>query len=131
MTHRLGPRLLAVLLTAAALLAPATTAHAELVVTEDAVGDVVTAGTDPGLSDTGEELVPAPDHVSTDIIRTAVDHRDGRLKVTASFRDLQTSFSETLVMRIRTPQRAWLVYAQRRGTQTVTMMFGRRVLLIQ
>jgi hypothetical protein len=40
MTHRLGTRLLALLLPAAALLLPAA-AHAERVVTEDAVGDVV------------------------------------------------------------------------------------------
>jgi hypothetical protein len=134
MTHRLGTRLLAVLLPATALLLPPA-AHAERVVTEDAVGDVVSEPYDTSVSveatdDPPEEVadpfVPDPDNETSDITRTAVDHRTGVLKVTASFRDLRHTFHDSLVMRIRTPQRRWTVYVERSGKQTLTAMSGRR-----
>ena len=124
MTPRLGTRLLAALLPAAVLLPGA--AHAERVVTDDAVGDVVTVESGLGFVDTGEEVRPAPEHESTDITRTVVDHRAGRLQVTVAFRDLHRSFSDTVLMQIRTPQRTWMVFAERRGNETVTQLFGRR-----
>jgi hypothetical protein len=73
-----------------------------------------------------DPFVPAPDNETTDITRTVVDHRTGLLKVTASFRDLQHTFDDSLVMRIRTPQRTWTVFVERRGKQTLTTMYGRR-----
>jgi hypothetical protein len=125
MSHRFRARVLAALLPAIVLLVPAA-AHAERVVTGDALGDVVTTTvSDPFLLG-GGELVPSPDNTSTDITRTVVDHRAGRLKVTASFRDLRRSFSDTVLMLIRTPRKSFTVYAHRGGSQTVSMLGGRR-----
>ena len=102
-------------------------AHAETVVVDDAAGDVVTALTDPLLLSGGnEEPVPAPDSTSPDITSTTIDHRDHRLDVTMSFRDLRASFSDTVVMRIRTPRARFAVYAERRGNQTMTASLIRR-----
>lgn len=129
---RLGLRLLA-LVVPAVLLLPAA-AHAEKVVTEDATGDVVTSATgddtavatDSPPPDTVGELVAAPDNATADIVRTVVDHRAGLLRVTVAFRDLRDTFGETIGIRVRTPQRGHLIYAERRGKHTFTSMLGGR-----
>ena len=67
MNHRVGLRLLAALLPAAALLPGA--AHAEKVVTEDPVGDAhsLTIDWEGGAP---SAFVPAPDETSVDVVRT-------------------------------------------------------------
>ena len=116
MSHHLGARVVAALLPLTVLIPAA--AHAERVVTDDAVGDVVSEPSDISVSaeattdpppEVVDPFVPDPDNATTDITRTVVDHRAGLLKVTASFRDLQHTFNDSLVMRIRTPQRTWTV----------------------
>lgn len=119
MTHRLRARLAVAAFLPLVALAPAV-AHAETVVVEDATGDVVTAPSDPFSGDGADELVAAPDHASTDITRTVVDHRAGRLEVTASFRDLRRSFGKRALLRVRTPQRTWTVVVEGSGGQTFT-----------
>ena len=133
MSHHLGARVVAALLPLTVLIPAA--AHAERVVTDDAVGDVVSEPSDISVSaeattdpppEVVDPFVPDPDNATTDITRTVVDHRAGLLKVTASFRDLQHTFNDPLVMLIRTPQRTWTVYVERRGKQTLTTISGRR-----
>lgn len=123
MKPRLAARLTTALLSAALLLP--TAAHAERVVVEDATNDVVTTLADSSLMGDGDELVAAPDHASTDITRTVVDHRAGRLTVTASFRDLRRSFGTWAVLRVRTSQRTWTVFVEGSGGQTVTAIVNR------
>lgn len=128
MPPRLGVRHAAVLaaLTALTVALVPTTARAESVVVEDAVGDVVTLVSDPFLVSGSDVPVPAPDSTTADITSTTVDHRFRRLDVTMAVRDVRRSFSDTVVMRVRTPQRGFTVWAERRGSQTVTSLAGRR-----
>lgn len=124
MTHRIGLRVVAVLLPAAALLVPAQV-HAERVTTADAVGDVMSGSSDPYFLQ-GEATVPTPDDAATDVTSTSVDHRRGRLVVTSSFRDLRRSFVTSVFMRIRTQRTTWNVMVERRGRQTAAYLYGRR-----
>ena len=104
MTHRLGTRLLAVLLPATALLLPAG-AHAEKVVTDDAVGDAQMVTSDTVESSEEVELAPAPDETATDITRTVVAHGNTRLSITVHLRDLVlTSTDHQTYVRVVTPQ---------------------------
>lgn len=91
MTSRLVLRLLAVVLSAAALMAPSI-ANAEKVVTEDAVGDVVRVTIADGITAT-----PAPDETATDIVRTVVAHGATRLSVAIHLRDLPSSTGDAYV----------------------------------
>jgi hypothetical protein len=124
MSLRLGTRLVAVLLPATLLLPAA--AHAEKVVSKDAVGDVVSTVTDLTMLDTGEEMVPAPDNERSDIVRTSVDHEAGLLRVAVTFRDVRGTFGDTLIGRIRTPTKTFTVLAERRGRESYTLLLGRR-----
>ena len=100
MSHRLGARLVAVLLPAVLLLPAA--AHAEKVVTEDAIGDVQAYSAET-IAGGDLVLVPAPDEPSPDILRSVAAHGDRRLSVTVHFRDLVlTGFHSTLI-RVFTP----------------------------
>ena len=102
MTYRLGLRLLALALPPA-LLAPAA-AYAEKAVTDDAVGDVVKANWEQrDLSEPA--MVPAPDEVSTDIVRTVVAHGARRLTLTVHFRDVARVNDQSTFARIRTSDR--------------------------
>lgn len=98
---RLVTRLLAVLVPAA-LLVPAA-AHAEKVVTEDAVGDVVSIGPTEQGGDDLDNLVPAPENLTADVVRTTVDHGASRLRVRVDLRELGTSRDYFAVLRVRTP----------------------------
>ncbi|MBL0747142.1 hypothetical protein [Nocardioides baculatus] len=102
MTNRRGLRLLALGLPLA-LLAPAA-AHAETVVTDDTVGDVVKANWEQrDLSEPA--MVPAPDEVSTDIVRTVVAHGTRRLSLTVRFREIARVNDQSTFARIRTSDR--------------------------
>lgn len=102
MTARVGLRLIALALPAA-LLAPAA-AHAEKLVTEDAVGDVVALGpTEPGEDDLAN-LVPAPDDTTVDIVRTTVDHSHARLRIRIDLRELGGARIYFAGARVRTPR---------------------------
>ena len=125
MSSRLGLRLLALLLPATSLLLPAA-AHAERAVTHDATEDVVSVGIDPSLVLGEEEPVAAPANQSADITRTVVDHTAGRVLVSVSVRDLRNTFGETVVLRVRTPQRTRTVLVDRRGKHAFSMLFGGR-----
>jgi len=102
MSPRPGLRLLAVVLPLA-FLAPAA-AHAEKVVTDDAVGDVVTLGpTEPGEDDLAN-LVPAPDNTTTDVVRTTVDHTGSRLRIRIDLHELGDARLYFAGVRVRTPR---------------------------
>ena len=119
---RLATRLVAVL-APVALLLPAG-AHAEKVVTEDAVGDAVT------LIDESTDLdepTPAPDHAGTDVVRTAVAHGAKRLRVRVAFRALERDPFQFIVIRVRTPHGNYELVVERLGGKPITSIdLGRR-----
>lgn len=101
MTARLGLRLLTVVLPVA-LLAPSA-AHAEKVETTDPTADVVSLGpTEQGGDDLGN-LVPAPDNLTADVVRTVVHHDRSRLRVRIDLRKLGRSTTYFAVLQVRTP----------------------------
>jgi hypothetical protein len=114
MSH-LATRLLAVLVPVA-LLTPAA-AHAEKVVTEDAVGDAVTLVDESADLD---EAIPAPDHEGADVVRTAVAHGAKRLRVSVAFRALERDPFQFIVIRVRTPRGNYEVLVERLGGKPIT-----------
>lgn len=101
MTLRLRLRLLACALPVV-LLAPAV-AHAQRVETTDPAADVVSvAPTERGGEDL-ENLVPAPDNLTADVVRTVVDHGAARLRVRIDLRELGRSRTYFAVLQVRTP----------------------------
>ena len=103
MSLRPVTRLLAALVPAVLLLPAA--AHAEKVVTEDAVGDAQAVSTDvPDGSTANAVFTPAPDETATDITRTVVAHGNTRLSITVHLRDLVlTSSNHQTYVRVATP----------------------------
>lgn len=130
MTRRLRARLLAVVLPAV-FFVPAV-AHAEKVVTEDAVGDVVTV-TFEASPDAPEDppLVPAPDEASTDITHTVVANGNKRLRITVHFRDLVTARSHTTIVRLVTPRGAFDIGVDKvdgsKAETSLSRRYGREV----
>jgi hypothetical protein len=119
---RLATRLVAVL-APVALLLPAG-AHAEKVVTEDAVGDAVTLIDE---STDLDEATPAPDHAGTDVVRTAVAHGAKRLRVRVAFRALERDPFQFIVIRVRTPHGNYELVVERLGGKPITSIdLGRR-----
>lgn len=110
MPSRLGLRLLA-LLVPAVLVLPAA-AHAEKVVTEDAIGDVLSLAADTVDID---QALPAPDYAGGDIVRTAVDHGDHRLRVSVRFRALERDPFQFTVIRVKTRQGTYEIVVERLG----------------
>lgn len=97
-----GFRLLSVVLPAV-LLTPVA-AHADRLVTEDAVGDVVSVEpTESGEDELGN-LVPAPDNTVADVVRTTVDHTDSRLRIRIDLRELGSARLYYAGVRVRTPR---------------------------
>ena len=95
-----GLRLLSVVLPAV-LLTPVA-AHADRLVTEDAVGDVVSVEpTESGEDELGN-LVPAPDNTVADVVRTTVDHTDSRLRIRIDLRELGSARLYYAGVRVRT-----------------------------
>lgn len=113
MSLRPAPRLLTGLVLAASLLPAA--AHAEELVTEDAVADVVTVGpTEEGEGDLAN-LVPTPDNLTVDVVRTVVDHGARRLRVRVDLRELGRERQYFAVLRVRTPTGTFEVETQHLG----------------
>ena len=113
MSLRPAPRLLTGLVLAASLLPAA--AHAEELVTEDAVADVVTVGpTEEGEGDLAN-LVPTPDNLTVDVVRTVVDHGARRLRVRVDLRELGRERQYFAVLRVRTPAGTFEVETQHLG----------------
>lgn len=115
MSSRLGVRL-AALLVPATLLLPAA-AHAEKVVTEDSVGDVVTLADE---STDLEDAVPAPGYGGVDVVRTSVAHGAKRLRLTVGFRALERDPFQFTVFRISTPRGTFYVLVERLGGKPVS-----------
>lgn len=108
MPSRLSLRLVA-LIAPAALLAPAA-AHAEKVVTHDAVGD---AGVLGWLADEEAELPPTPDPSPADIVRTVAAHGDRRLSITVHFVDLAGVRDHSMQVIVRTSSGAYRVEVEK------------------
>jgi len=101
MIARPAARVLAALLPATLLLP--TAAHAEELVIDDAVADVVTVGpTEEGQGDLAN-LVPTPDNLTADVVRTVVDHAERRLRVRVDLRELGRERQYFAVLSVRTP----------------------------
>ena len=127
MIARPAARLLTALLPAALLLPGAV--HAEELVVDDAVADVVTVGpTEEGQGDLAN-LVPAPDNLTVDVVRTVVDHDARRLRVGVDLRELGRERQYFAVLRVRTPAGAFEVEAERlaRRPESELTRHGRRV----
>jgi hypothetical protein len=101
MSRRLAARLGAVLVPAALL--PPAAAHAERIVTTDPAADVVSIGPTEQGGDDLDNLVPAPDNLTADVVRTVVDHDEARLRVRIDLRELGRSRRYFAVLRVRTP----------------------------
>ena len=110
---RLATRLLALLVPAALLVPPA--AHAEKVVTTDAVADVVSIGPTAQGEDDLDNLVPAPENLTADVVRTTVDHAESRLRVRIDLRALGSSRTYFAVLRVRTPAGTFEVETENLG----------------
>ena len=101
MTSRPGLRLIA-LLVPAVLLAPVP-AHAQKVETIDPAADVVYLGpTEQGQEDT-DNLLPAPENTTADVVRTVVDHTASRVRVRIDLRELGRAEVYFAVLQVRTP----------------------------
>lgn len=109
MSYHPGACLLALPL-ALGMLFAAPAAHAEKVVTQDAVGDVVRIT----ITDGSDDLVmtPAPDETATDIIRTVVAHGRARLSVAIHVRDLPSSQGDAHVP-VATPRATYDISARK------------------
>lgn len=116
MTRHPATRLLALLLPAALLLLPAA-AHAEKVVTQDAVGDAGVAG---WLAEEDAELPPPPDPSPADIVRTVAAHGERRLAVTVHFQDLEGVREHSTRVLVRTPAGAFHLVVRAEGRRTGT-----------
>lgn len=108
--------LVALVTTSSVLLAP-TAAHAERVVTDDAVADAQTIS-----SDAEEEVfTPAPEHSAADVTRTVVSHGARRVRVQVSFRQIERTHPSASYVKVRTPDRRYDVRTSRNteegGTQ--------------
>ena len=113
MSLRLGAPLLA-LLVPAALLVPSA-AQAEEVVTEDPAGDAVRVVPAPVDGSGEDEIVPAPENATTDVVRTVVDHSATRVRVSIRLRELGSGRAYYGVLQIRTPAGSYEVEAERLG----------------
>ncbi|KRF07696.1 hypothetical protein ASG88_02435 [Nocardioides sp. Soil777] len=113
MSSRLGLRLVA-LLVPVVLLAPAA-AHAEKVATTDPAGDVVSVGPTERGDDDLDNLLPAPENLTADVVRTVVDHTGSRLRVRIDLRELGRSRIYFAVLQVRTPAGTFEVEADDLG----------------
>jgi hypothetical protein len=116
LSPRHGARLAALLVPAC--LALPTAAHAEKVVTEDAVGDVLSLSQSEDLAD----AVPAPDYAGVDVVRTAVAHGAQRLRVSVRFRSLERDPFQFTIMHVSTPQGGYDIQVERLRDKPVTSL---------
>jgi hypothetical protein len=125
MTARPGLRLLAAALPTV-LLVPVA-AHAEKVGTTDPAGDVVSVGPTEQGEDDLDNLLPAPENLTADVVRTVVDHADSRLRVRIDLRELGRSRNYFAVLQVRTPAGTFEVETDQLGRRPeVEMTRGSR-----
>ena len=126
MSSRRGARV-AALLAPVAILLPAA-AHAEKVVTEDAVGDARKVNWLQEDVETDPLFVPAPEESSVDITRIVVAHGDRRLSITVLFRDLVRINDHDTFIQLDTPSqgRFRLGVAKEAGSRTGVSLESRR-----
>ena len=123
MIRRPVARLLVALLPAALLLP--TAVHAEELVIDDAVADVVTVGpTQEGQGDLAN-LVPTPDNLTVDVVRTVVRHDARRLRVRVDLRELGRERQYFAVLRVRTPTGTFEVEAEHLARRPEADLTGR------
>ncbi len=113
MTTRRRIRLLALALPVA-LLAPVA-AHAEKVETIDPAADVLLLGETEQGGDDLDNVVPAPDNLTADVVGTVVDHTSSRLRVRVELRGLSRSRTDFAVLRVRTPAGSFEVEVDKPG----------------
>ena len=113
MTVRLGLRVFALALSGV-LLVPSA-ANAEEIVTEDPAADVLTLGPTEQGGDDLDNLLPAPENLTADVVRTTVDHRASRLRVRLDLRDLGRSRTYFAVLEVRTPDGTFEVETENLG----------------
>lgn len=123
MTSRLGLRLVA-LVVPVVLLAPAA-AHAEKVGTTDPAGDVVSLGPTEQGGDDLDNLLPAPENLTADVVRTVVDHAGSRLRVRIDLRELGRSRNYFAVLQVRTPAGTFEVETDKLGRRPEVEMTRR------
>lgn len=129
MSYRPGVRLVAAFFPLAAVLVASSSAHAERLVTKDAVGDVVSLVPSDPPENEEPEFVPAPEHTAVDITRTVVDHRSERLRVTVSYQDLRRDFQHYQFVGVHTRDAKFrLLLARRGGPASVVLMRGENAL---
>ncbi len=112
-------RLVAVLVPVALGL-PAAAAHAEKVETIDPAADVLYLGETGQGADDLDNLVPAPDNTTADVVRTVVDHAASRLRVRIDLRELGRSRTYFAVLRVRTPTGTFEVETDHLGRRPQT-----------
>jgi hypothetical protein len=123
MSSRVGARLVA-LLVPAILLAPAA-AYAEKVATTDPAGDVVSLGPTEQGDDDLDNLLPAPENRTSDVVRTVVDHAGSRLRVRIDLRELGRSRTYFAILQVRTPAGTFEVETDNLGRRPVVEMTRR------
>ena len=106
---------LVVVLVPVALSLP-TAAHAEKVVFEDAVGDVVSIVDDQDL----DQSVPAPEYAGVDVVRTSVALGANRLRVGVRFRALERDPFQFTIVRVKTPDGPFDITVERLGGTPIT-----------
>jgi hypothetical protein len=123
LTARLAARL-GVAVVPVALLVPVA-AHADWVATTDPAADVVSIGPTEQGGDDLDNLVPAPDNLTADVVRTVVDHDEPRLRVRVDLRELGSSRTYFAVLQVRTPAGTFEVEAENLGRQPKVEMTRR------
>lgn len=114
----LSRRLLAALISLTAVLAAPTAAHAERVVTDDAIADAQSI-----RSDADEEVfTPAPVHMGADITRTVVAHGARRVRVHVRYRNLERTFPAAAYVKVRTPGRRFDIETSRNAPEGSTQL---------
>ena len=122
---RPGLRVLALALALPAALLVPSAAHAEKVVTDDPAADVLTLGPTEQGGDDLDNLLPAPENLTADVVRTTVDHRESRLRVRLDLRDLGRSRTYFAVLEVRTPDGTFEVETENLGRRAKVHMTRR------
>jgi hypothetical protein len=107
-------RLVAVLVPVALSLPAA--AHAEKVVFDDAVGDVVSIVDDQDL----DQSVAAPEYAGVDVVKTSVALGASRLRIGVRFRALERAQPQFTAVRVRTPDGTFSMTVERLGGKPTT-----------
>jgi hypothetical protein len=114
----LSLRLLAALIPTTSVLVAPTAAHAERLVTLDAVADTQSIRTDAD-----EEIFTlSPEHTAADITGTVVTHGARRVRVQVAFRDIERTLPRAAYVKVRTPGRRFDIQTSRGTAETRTQL---------